>query len=192
MYRSLSQFHFALVTVTHHEPMECWIWQIYFASTQRTFIATFYASDLFNMNQDMFKEVDPSRKRRKANERALSEEEMLWRKLIEVSSMEINKLGDVHLKVDSFMEPIKELLMQTYSFARQVSDIFYLEVTIKSYTNYVTDAKGPYPSISQADIHGREQTMCVKAYSLARRQWIKDYQPLNEVLKLLQQENLLH
>lgn len=148
VYHSLTQFHFALVTVTHHEPMECWIWQIYFASTQRTFIVTFYASDLFNMNQDLFKEVDPARKKLKANERPLSEEEMLWRKLIEVSTMEVNKLGDVHLKVDSFMEPIKELLMQTYSFARQVSDIFYLEVTIKSYTNYVTDARGAYPSIS--------------------------------------------
>lgn len=50
LFRNLSQFHFALVTVTHHEAMECWIWQIYIPGTQRTFISTFYASDLFNMN----------------------------------------------------------------------------------------------------------------------------------------------
>ena len=42
--------------------------------------------------------------------------------------------------------------MSTYSFASNVNDIFYLEVTIKSYTNYVTDAKGAYPSISHTDI----------------------------------------
>lgn len=75
--------------------------------------------------------------------------------------------------------------MQTYSFAENVSDIFYLEVTIKSYNNYVTDVRHPYPSISHTDIKGREQTMSIKAYSLARRTWLKDYQPLNEVLKLL-------
>ena len=73
-----------------------------------------------------------------------------------------------------------------------MSDIFYLEVTIKSYSNYVTDAKGPYPSISYTDVKGREQTMSIKAFSLARKSWLKDYQPLNEVLKLLQKEGLLH
>lgn len=50
LFRSLSEFHFALVTVTHHEPMESWVWQIYFPATQRTFLATFFASDLFNMD----------------------------------------------------------------------------------------------------------------------------------------------
>ena len=65
--------------------------------------------------------------------------------------------------------------MSTYSFASNVNDIFYLEVTIKSYTNYVTDAKGAYPSISHTDIKGHEQTLCVKAFSLARKAWLKDY-----------------
>jgi hypothetical protein len=41
---------FTVVTVTLHEVMECWIWTIYFPSTQRTFIATFYASDLLNID----------------------------------------------------------------------------------------------------------------------------------------------
>ena len=70
--------------------------------------------------------------------------------------MQVNKLGDFYLKVDSFQEPIKELLLLTYSYAPNVNDIFYLEVTIKSYSNYVTDAKGPYPSISSTDVRGRE------------------------------------
>ena len=73
-----------------------------------------------------------------------------------------------------------------------MNDIFYLEVTIKSYNNYVTDAKGPFPSISNTDVRGREQIISTKAFSLVRKQWLKDYQPLNEVLKLLQKDNLLH
>ena len=87
--------------------MECWIWQIYFAATQRTFIVTFFASDLFNMNQDLFKQLAEeneaqARVKLPANEKVHTEEERLWRKLIQVCEMHVNKLGDVHLKVDTF------------------------------------------------------------------------------------------
>lgn len=104
---SLSEFHFALITVTHHEPMECWIWQIYFAATKRTFIVTFFASDLFNMNQSVFKHVAEEKQARArlpqpAQNKVFSEEELLWRKLIEISDLQVNKLGDVHMKIDSF------------------------------------------------------------------------------------------
>ena len=58
IFKQLSHFHFALITVTQHEPMECWMWQIYFPHTQRTFMAAFYASDLFNMDQELFKDMD--------------------------------------------------------------------------------------------------------------------------------------
>ena len=86
----------------------------------------------------------------------------------------MNKLGDVHLIVDSYQEPLKELLLQTYAYARHVSDLFYIEVTLKSYTNYVTDVKSAFPSISYTDISGREQIFAIKAYSLVRKSWIKD------------------
>ena len=107
LFPNLSEFHFALITVTHHEPMECWIWQIYFAATQRTFIVTFFASDLFNMSQDLFKQLAEeneaqARVKLPANEKAHTEEERLWRKLIQICEMHVNKLGDVHLKVDTF------------------------------------------------------------------------------------------
>lgn len=56
----------------------------------------------------------------------------------------------------------------------------------------MTDVKGSFKSISNTDIKGKELTFCVKAYSLARKSWIKDYQPLNEVLRLLKKDDLLH
>lgn len=58
IFKSLSPFHFAVVTVTLHDAMECWIWTIYLPTTQRTFIATFYASDLLNINKDIFLTID--------------------------------------------------------------------------------------------------------------------------------------
>ena len=58
VFKSLSDNHFCLVTVTLHEAMECWIWQLYFPSTQRTFICTFYSSDLFNISQENFQSID--------------------------------------------------------------------------------------------------------------------------------------
>lgn len=75
--------------------------------------------------------------------------------------------------------------MQTYQHATNVNDIFYVEVTLKSYNNFVTEVKKAYPSINDQDVKAREQTFCIKAYSLARKSWLKDYQPLNEVFKLL-------
>lgn len=42
--------------------------------------------------------------------------------------------------VDSYREPIRELLFQTYTFNKSAHDLFYIEVTVKSYANYVTDA----------------------------------------------------
>ena len=58
-------------------------------------------------------------------------------------------------------------------------------MTVKSYSNFVTDVKRSFPSISAADVRGKELTLSLKAFSLARKTWIKDYQPLTEVIRLL-------
>ena len=57
-----------------------------------------------------------------------------------MSTIEVNKLGDMILIVDSFREPIRELLFSSYIFNESAKDLFYMEVTVKSYANYVTDA----------------------------------------------------
>jgi hypothetical protein len=95
------------------------------------------------------------------------------------------------LVVDSFKEPIRELLFSSYIFNETAADIFYMEVTVKSYANYVTDAAGPFPSINLQDARSRELTIQLKGFSLTRNIWVKDYQPLTEVVRLLKQENLL-
>lgn len=77
-------------------------------------------------------------------------------------------------------------------YSAKQTDCFYLEVTMKSYSNFVTNMKNSFPSISANDVQGKELTMSLKAFSLARKTWIKDYQPLTEVVRLLQQDQLLH
>ena len=49
-FSSLITMNYAIVTVILYPAMECWMWQIYFLKTQRTFTVTFYPSDLFNMD----------------------------------------------------------------------------------------------------------------------------------------------
>ena len=145
------------------------------------------------MNKKVFEDLERgAHKDRKPNERLHSDEELLWRNLIQISSLEVNRLGDVHLRIDSFHEPLKEKLVQTYNYVAGLDDIFYIEVTLKSYNNFVTDVKNAYPSINEQDVKARELTFCIKAYSLVMKSWLKDYQPLNEVLKLLQRDGLLH
>jgi len=73
---------FALVTVTCYPGMECWIWTIYFLKTQRNFNVTFYASDLFNMNQEILNLSDITNSN--------NPEVGLWKELIKRSDLELN------------------------------------------------------------------------------------------------------
>ena len=89
IFKSLSPVHFAVVTVTLHEAMECWIWSIYLPGTQRTFIVTFYASDLLNINQDLFKSLDfrgQARPGTKPDPRP--KEALIWQKLVDLATIE--------------------------------------------------------------------------------------------------------
>ena len=94
--------------------------------------------------------------------------------------------------VSTYKEPLREQLSQFYMHSVAQADIFYLEVTIKTYSNFVTDLSSSFSSISTSEVKGKELTLSIKAFSLARKTWIKDYQPLSEVIKLLQRDALLH
>jgi len=63
------------------------------------------------------------------------------------------------LVVDSFREPIRELLFQSYIFNETACDIFYMEVTVKSYANYVTDAVNAFQSVNLLDSRSKELTI---------------------------------
>ena len=52
------------------------------------------------------------------------------------------------MQVDTFIEPLRELLYQTYSYNDISKDIYYIELTIKSHANYVTDLAKSFPTIS--------------------------------------------
>ena len=60
-------------------------------------------------------------------------------------------MGDIVLKVDSFSESIKELLYQTYIYNEKSKDLYYMEVTIKSFSNYVTEMNKAFPCIDLKD-----------------------------------------
>ena len=45
------------------------------------------------------------------------------------------------MRIDTYAEPVRELLFSTYAYNENAKDIFYMEITVKSYSNYVTDVK---------------------------------------------------
>jgi hypothetical protein len=173
IFKSLSPFRFAVITVTLHDAMECWIWTIYLPATQRTFIVTFYASDLLNINKDIFLTIDFTQKIR--GFKTPPKESLIWQKLVDICSIEANKLGDMILVVDSYREPLRELLFQSYIYNETAHDIFYMEVTVKSYANYVTDATHSFPSVNLQDARSKDVTIQLKGFSLTRNIWVKDY-----------------
>jgi len=107
MYR-LSPTHkpvMALITVILHPLMECWLWQIYVAQTQRTYTAIFYPSDLFNMSEGIYG------KKNKKNQGAA-----IWIEMVKRSELQRNNAGDIILIIEKFKEPIKEILFQDHVY----------------------------------------------------------------------------
>jgi len=80
--------------------------------------------------------------------------------------------------VESFKEPLKEILHSDNIYNENAQDIFFMEVTIKFNNNFVTDVLNSFMPI---DLHSKDVNsyqICLRAYSLTRNIWIKDYQPL--------------
>lgn len=66
-----------------------------------------------------------------------------------------------------------------------------MEVTIKSFSNYVTDVKKSFPLIDlKNEKQSKDYTISLRAFSMAKEQWIKDYQPLVEVIAMLKQDGI--
>jgi len=123
---------------------------------------------LFNLDPEIFLNISNG-------DDSEENERLLWIKLVKMSDLEINQLGDILIKIDAFAEPIKELLFQTYTYNQSSKDLYYMEVTIKSYSNYVTEATSAFPSINVEAEGGKDFTISLKAFSLTRNVWIKDY-----------------
>jgi hypothetical protein len=50
-----------------------------------------------------------------------------------------------------------------------------MEVTLKSYNNFVTDITTPFYPIDLKSDEVRDYTISVRAFSLTRNIWVKDY-----------------
>lgn len=70
-----------VITVQLHPMMECWFWQIYVPRNQRTFSVSFYPSDLFNMNSDLFGQGQKKKKTKAP----------LWVQLMEMAELQRNQ-----------------------------------------------------------------------------------------------------
>lgn len=68
-----------------------------------------------------------------------------------------------------------------------------MEIVIKSYSNLVTDVESTFPAIHLKSDNNRgnemeNHTFAVRAYSLTKNIWVKDYQPFFEVVAMLKRE----
>jgi hypothetical protein len=66
--------------------------------------------------------------------------------------------------------------------------MMFMEVVLKSYSNLVTDVESSFPAISLKSDEIEKHTFAVRAFSLTRNVWIKDYQPFFEVIAMLKRE----
>jgi hypothetical protein len=97
------------------------------------------------------------------------DEAALWTSIVNKIELQMNNIGDIIVKVDTYAEVIKELLYQTYAYNEKSKDIYFVEVTLKSFSNYVTDMKKSFLAIDMRDeATSKDYTVQLRAYSLAR------------------------
>jgi hypothetical protein len=113
----------------------------------------------------------------------------LWAHLISLAKLVRNPIGDIMLQVQSFKEPLKEILFQDIVYNQNAKDMLFMEVCLKSYSNYVTDVESSYPAIPLKPDEMKQHTFAIRAFSLTKHIWIKDYQPFFELINILKREN---
>ena len=57
-FSDITEFHYAIVTVTKHDSFDAWIWTLYFPLTQRTFTVTFFHSDIIALDNRIFQNME--------------------------------------------------------------------------------------------------------------------------------------
>ena len=79
------------------------------------------------------------------------------------------------LQIQNFKEPLKEILFQDIVYNQNAKDMMFMEVVLKNYSNYVTDVENPFPAISVQTEEVKRYTFAVRAFSLTRNIWTKDF-----------------
>ena len=113
----------------------------------------------------------------------------LWNSLVDKCTIERNRSNDVIFSLSNFKYPVKELLYQNYLFNEQGEDIYFMEVTLKTAKNYVTNIDQVMAPIRQKDMNN--YIINLRAYSVTRNIWIKDHQPLKSLISALQRERYI-
>lgn len=60
---------------------------------------------------------------------------------------------------------------------------------MKSYSNFVTDVEDPISGISLQHDELNKHTFAIRAFSLTKHVWIKDFQPMSEMIQMMKREN---
>jgi len=81
------------------------------------------------------------------------------------------------------------VLFQDVVYNQAAKDMLFMEVCLKSYSNFVTDVEEAYPAIELKPDEMKKHTFAIRAFSLTRHIWIKDYQPFFEMVTMLKREN---
>ena len=103
----------------------------------------------------------------------------LWSHLIDLCTLVRNPIGDILLQIQTFREPLKEILFQDIVYNQNAKDMLFTEVVLKSYSNFVTDVESPFPAIALKPEEMRKHTFAVRAFSLTKHIWVKDFQPFS-------------
>ena len=53
--------------------------------------------------------------------------------------------------------------------------MLFMEVVLKSYSNYVTDAESSFPAIALKPDEMNKYTFAIRAFSLTKHVWVKDF-----------------
>ena len=112
----------------------------------------------------------------------------LWAHLINLCRLVRNPIGDIMIQIQNFKEPLREILFQDVVYNQNAKDMMFMEVVLKNYSNLVTDVEGSSPAIDLKSDDIEKHTFAVRAFSLTRNVWIKDYQPFFEVIAMLKRE----
>lgn len=95
------------------------------------------------------------------------------------------------LTIDNFREPLREVLIQDHVFNENAQDIFFMEITMKTQSNFVTDVTSVFTPVDSVSPKVNEFIIHIRAFSLTRNVWIKDHMPLSELLGVLKKENFM-
>ena len=73
-------------------------------------------------------------------------------------------------------------------YNENANDVFFMDISIKSYSGFVKDIADGWTVMEATSETLGEYSIGIRAYSLTRNIWIKDFSPLPAMIDLLKSE----